>query len=271
MTASGKDAAGPGMLTTGSGRIRIVEETPAAADGIPAFRQAEWAERWPWLAQGTTWRGTDGAFDLGLSGREPIGEVLARWRWVRQTLGFGAAVHSRQVHGSRVLRHAAGFEGMLLAGPADGHTTALSGLLLTVSVADCVPVFVVAPAARAVALLHAGWRGSAAGVLEAGVEALSSLTGARPADLHVHFGPAICGDCYEVGPEVHAALGLTGGTGRGRVDLRGVLAARAAAAGVRPHAITRSARCTRCEPDRFFSHRAGAAGRQAAWLGVSAS
>ncbi len=240
-----------------------------AGDGPPRLVQPEWAERWPWLRQGITWAGPDGTFDLGLSGRGPVGEVLARWRRLRESLGFASAVHARQVHGARVLVHDVVQTGFLLGDSADAHVTARTGLLLTVSVADCVPVFVAAPENRAVALLHAGWRGTAAGVLEAGIHALAAAAGARSTGFHVHFGPAICGDCYEVGAEVHAALGLAPPAARAPVDLRRALFERAVAAGVDPSAITRSTACTRCDATRFFSHRNGSAGRQAAWLGLT--
>jgi polyphenol oxidase len=86
-------------------------------------------------------------------------------------------------------------------------------------------------------------------------------------DLHVHLGPAICGACYEVGPEVHEALGLPRPPGPVPVDLRAVLLRRALELGVQPANTSVSARCTRCEPGVFFSHRCGAAERQ---LGVLA-
>jgi len=228
-----------------------------------------WSERWPWLRQGVTWAGTDGAFDLGLSGAEPVGQVLGRWRRLRESLGFGSAVYARQVHGSRVLVHDHAGPGFLLGEAADGHLTVLPGLLLTISVADCVPVFVVDPDRRAVALLHSGWRGIAAGIVRAGIAALAAATGSPPSRFHVHFGPAICGSCYEVGPEVHSALGLPEPPDRAPVDLRAVLHDRAVAEGVDPTAITRSTACTRCGAGRFYSHRAGSAGRQAAWIGVA--
>jgi polyphenol oxidase len=84
------------------------------------------------------------------------------------------------------------------------------------------------------------------------------------AELRVHTGPAICGKCYEVSGDVYAKL-----TGRdpGRpttIDLRALIADHARAAGVRH--ITTSPSCTRCDNDRYFSHRAGDVGRQ---LGVS--
>src|SRR5690606_25438459 len=103
--------------------------------------------------------------------------------------------------------HHTGSAGLQLAGSADGHATMLADLLLAVSVADCIPVSLVDPGRRAIALLHAGWRGVAAGIITEGIAALRRLAGSSPADLHLHLGPAICGSCYEVGPEVYAALG----------------------------------------------------------------
>ena len=132
--------------------------------------------------------------------------------------------------------------------------------------ADCVPVFLAHPSG-AVALLHSGWRGTAARIVERAV-ALFAARGLAPGDLALHAGPAICGACYEVSPEVYAAL--TGeATGRHRtVDLRALIVRHAEAVGVRTVAV--SARCTRCDNDRFFSHRAGDPGRQLAVMVASA-
>ncbi len=115
-------------------------------------------------------------------------------------------------------------------------------------------------------MLHAGWRGAAAGVLEAGIAALRGW-GAAPGSLWVHLGPAICGRCYEVGPEVFAALGVAPVPADRRLDLRRVLAARAHAAGIPAAQISSSAWCTRCDEGAFFSHRGGSSGRQ---LGIAA-
>jgi hypothetical protein len=128
-----------------------------------------------------------------------------------------------------------------------------------VQVADCLPVAV--GGAGAVAMLHAGWRGLAAGVLEEGVAALRALGAAEP--LAAVIGPGARGCCYEVGDEVRDALGVTGA----RADLATVAARRLAALGV--ERIEDVGRCTICDP-RFFSYRreGEAAGRQAgvAWL-----
>jgi polyphenol oxidase len=138
-----------------------------------------------------------------------------------------------------------------------------------VSVADCVPILMVAARRRAVAALHGGWRGVVAGILERGVAALREAHGVAAAELFVHFGPAICGDCFEVGPEVPAALGLeTAAAGRSYVDLRAALAARAIALGVPAGQVSISTHCTRCGGSPFYSHRGGCAERQVAVMAV---
>ncbi len=227
----------------------------------------EWRERYPWLVQGTT--AADG--DLRLFGDLPSGGVLARWERLRDALGATEVVHARQVHEARVVRHAVvGAPGMRLAGRADGHVTSVPGILLTVSVADCVPVSIIDPRSRSVALLHAGWRGLAAGIVRQGLEALQAA-GSNPGDLYLHAGPSICGDCYEVGPEVHRALGVADPGKPEPLDLAAVVLELATSAGVRSDRVTRSAHCTRCAPERFYSHRAGASGRQVGYLGVRGS
>lgn len=238
--------------------VRVVSERAARVAGRALSPVPGWDEAFPWLVHGTT--GDD--VDLGLFGATPVGEALGRWRALRTELGASRAVHSEQVHGAEVLVHEAAEPGLLIGRGYDGHVTAVPGTLLTVSIADCVPIFLVDPVRRRIGLLHGGWRGTAVGVVERGIAAL----GGDPAAIHAHLGPAICGACYEVGPEVHAALGLPAPGGRSPVDLRAVQTHRLVAAGIPPGQGTVSDRCTRCG-DGFFSHRAGSRGRQ---LGVLA-
>jgi YfiH family protein len=151
---------------------------------------------------------------------------------------------------------------------ADGHAVAAPALAAMVLTADCIPV--VLGADRAVAALHAGWRGLAAGVLEEGVRALREVGGRGQVAALV--GPCAGACCYEVGEEVHATFGgvhrTLRGTGDGRlIDLRAIAHERLLAAGVAQ--VQDVGACTICD-ERFFSHRReGAfAGRQAgiAWL-----
>jgi polyphenol oxidase len=220
---------------------------------------------------------TDDAHDMSLFGGAPAGAVMVRWQRLRDAHGCRVIVHARQVHGADVAVHGRLPDGVHIGPDADGHVTAQRDTMLAVSVADCVPIFLVAPAVRAIALLHGGWRGVAAGILEQGIAALRDGFGARPADMRAHFGPAICRACFEVGPEVVSGLGLpTTGVprmdaaagDRAFVDLRAVLAARARAAGLPVANLSASAFCTRCGDSPFFSHRAGCGERQIAVLAV---
>lgn len=243
-----------------------LDETPVPG-AVPRLELAEWRERYGVVA-GITARG-DG-FDLGLHSTDPAGAVLDRWHRLFADLrpGFSGFAVARQVHATRVTLHDGPIRGWLVQDGVDGHVTAVRGNLLLVTVADCVPIYLLHPDSGTVALLHAGWRGTAGGVLEAGIAALCSVSGAAPCDIVMHCGVSICGACYEVGPEVH--LALTGRrTGRPEaLDLRSELVRRAGRLGVR--AVTRSPWCAAHEPGRFFSHRRsrGSDGRMAAYLGV---
>lgn len=238
--------------------------------GFPLFVHEDWAERFPWLLQGTTGRATGGeAFDLAFAGERASPGVLGRWSRVGEAAGFPRIVCSPQVHGGTVRLHREGPPGFLVCPPADGHAGRARGVLMAVTVADCVPVFVVDPVRRAVAVLHAGWRGAAGGIVESGIELLRDRLGSSARDMLVHLGPAICGSCYEVGSEVFEALGMDAGGEKGDLDLRATLAVRAVTAGIDEHRLSVSDLCTRCEGSSFFSHRAGDSGRQAALLGVN--
>ena len=246
----------------------IVAEVPVEAP--PSLVHPGWRSAFPWLVQGTTTRGAPGEpFDLGLfSDASPARAVLERWELLRSAGGLRRLVHAHQVHGDQVRVHGPGDPGLQLAEACDGHATAHAGVLLAVTTADCVPLFIVDPTHRAVALLHAGWRGAAAGILERGVAVMASMAGSRPSDLHVHLGPAICGSCYEVGPEVFKALGLREPAAPAPVDLRQTLAVRAAGLGVPAAQVSISAHCTLCHRSTLFSHRGGDGFRQVGFLGI---
>jgi polyphenol oxidase len=232
----------------------------AAAPCIPALPREEVPELESLGILGFTTTREAGTF--GTAGTEPVGEVMGRWEALADELRPVAnrLATASQVHGHRVLTHVGGWEGWLRSHGADGHVASSGGTALAITVADCVPVFV-AHASGAVALLHSGWRGTAERITEEGIAALVRL-GFPARELHVHLGPAICGACYEVSPDVYGRL-----TGRTTavattVDLRSLIADQARRAGV--ERISVSSSCTRCHNDRFFSHRAGDTGRQVA-------
>ena len=200
---------------------------------------------------------------FGLVSGEPAKLVMQRWQRLREELSPDGArlASANQVHGSRVVIHGDGWQGWLRVDAADGHVAPERGLALAVSVADCVPVFIAHPSG-AVALLHSGWRGTAARIVERGIEAMAQR-GFAAGELRVHLGPAICGKCYQVGPDVFRQLmGRESSRAAECVDLRSLIAGHARGAGVRH--ITTTALCTRCDNDRLYSHRAGDDGRQIA-------
>jgi YfiH family protein len=175
------------------------------------------------------------------------------------------------VHGADLWVHEGGAApGVLVMDRFDGHVTAHPGLLLSVGVADCVPVSVVDPMGRAVALVHSGWRGTAAGITERAIGRLVKRWSADVGELRLHCGPAICGRCYEVGPEVHAGLypDRDPPAGPTPIDVRAAIVGRALGLGLRPEHLTVSAHCTRCGPPDFFSHRGGSSARQMGVLGI---
>ncbi len=208
----------------------------------------------------TTGRRT-GSFGTGTD--EPVREVMARWSALRQVVGGNEArlATATQVHADAIIEHAGSWRGWLRGPDADGHFSPHRGTAMAVTVADCVPVFLAHPSGAAAAL-HSGWRGTAASITSGAIERFVQLGMPAP-EISLHCGPAICGRCYEVSPDVYGELTGRSVAGPTTVDLRAIIVDDARALGVK--AISISDQCTRCNNDRFYSHRAGDAGRQ---LGV---
>ena len=177
---------------------------------------------------------------------------------------FAGLATLKQVHSANCLA-AGGRAGVI--GEGDALLENAPGAVVAVKTADCVPILLVDQERRAVAAVHAGWRGTAAGIAARAIEAMRERFGTRPADLHAAIGPGIGVCCYEVGPEVAA---LFGGQGREHIDLAGALQRQLAEAGVTPARIYASNLCTRCRPDEFHSFRRDghAAGRLFSFAGV---
>ncbi len=166
---------------------------------------------------------------------------------------------------------------------ADALITATPGIALGVYVADCVPVLIADVRSGACAAVHAGWRGTVAGVLASALRRMVAEQGSQLSDLRVAIGPAIGPCCFEVGPEVVVAVEATfataqaaaailpaGAAGRRRphVDLWTLNRLAAESAGVSPGAIDVAGACTHCDPDRFFSYRRdrGSTGQMVAFI-----
>jgi polyphenol oxidase len=188
----------------------------------------------------------------------------------------------------------------------DGLMTSEPGVLLTIRIADCLPVLLVDPQKRAVAAIHSGWRGALARVIEKAVGDLRRSFGSDPHDLIAALGPSIRACCYEVGEEVvesfygnftsaerffqtlpnrpeavtdrHSILFLSAyppghapeHVPAARLDLIAVAQDQLASAGVQPANVLVVDYCTACRTDLFFSHRyeGGVTGRQIAAVGI---
>jgi copper oxidase (laccase) domain-containing protein len=247
---------------------------------IPRAEVPRWREQYGVVA-GITRK----PYDLGLWTKDPVGEVSTRWREFRRVEpGFGLHVLGNQVHGTEIARSrqptADGPRStMITLEGVDGHLTSDRGTMLCVTVADCTPVYLLAldrasERPLSVALLHAGWRGTAGGILKKGVELLLA---AQPSSrLVCHLGVSICGPCYEVGPEVFDAMAPWADDQRpqapgprpakGQLDVRAVLAKQAAALGI--DEVTTSIHCTR-HGEGWYSHRGADAGRMVGYLGLT--
>ena len=243
----------------------LVPEWPAPA-AVRAFvtTRAGGRSAGPWGLAG----GAEGGMNLGLGSGEAAERVLANRAALASWLPAEPA-WLRQVHGSQVVRAP-------LAEPlaaADASWTTEVGVVCVVLVADCMPVFLCDAAGRAVAVAHAGWRGLAAGVLQATAAALRLALGDPDARLLAWCGPAIGPRHFEVGPEVLAAMrerlpdadAAFRATERGKyyADLPRLAQQALAQAGVDDVAATSA--CTYSDAVRFYSYRRdGVTGRHAA-------
>lgn len=244
-----------------------LRESPTGDSAVPRMELREWAARYG-VVVGITTRGQ--GFSLGLWSEENVGQVMSRWRALTAAVRarFPTVILAHQIHGSVVQWHADAAAGWLILDGVDGHATGTRGLLLTVTVADCIPVYLAVPHKNVVALLHAGWRGTAARILERGVEVLKRAAFARASDIVMHCGVGICGQCYEVGSEVLRQFTGRPGSGPGQLDLRAVLTQQGQALGLGE--ITVSPWCSAHDRPEFFSHRAsgGRDGRMIAYAGL---
>ncbi len=162
--------------------------------------------------------------NLSLTVGDDPGCVLENRRRLAAAFGAGLDdfVFARQVHGAGVrvvgeadrgsgvhsLDDAIGSAGG--AGGADALVTASPGVVLAILTADCVPIVLHDPVAGVLACVHAGWRGTVAGVTAAAVAAMQGL-GSRPSGIIAGLGPAIAADRYQVGPDVYQAVTQTFG------------------------------------------------------------
>lgn len=164
---------------------------------------------------------------------------------------------------------------------ADAVFTRDPNRFIGVVVADCVPILILDPVQKAVAAVHAGWRGTAGGILADTIDRMMSVYGSRPADLRVSVGPSIRSCCYNVGVEVADAVSAASASpgkpieefahqreGKLYLDLAGANRYQAIRRGVPPERIEVVEACTCCQAERFHSFRRDGtgAGRQGAFI-----
>lgn len=217
------------------------------------------ASRWPYES-----------LNLGDHVGDVPGSVARNRSLLRETCRLSSEpVWLKQVHGTNVIDAAAVRPGV----QADGAVTDRPGVVCAVLTADCLPIFLCDRDGAKVGLLHAGWRGLAAGIVETGLRRM----GVAPGRLLVWLGPAIGPHSYEVGEEVRqafvasdpgaAAAFAANASGRWLADMYALARRRLHALCV--HAIFGGDRCTLHERERFYSFRRdGTTGRMASliWL-----
>lgn len=189
----------------------------------------------------------------------------------------GRIVTMKQVHGDKVLEVAD--KKIKEAGECDAMITAQPGIFLGVLTADCVPILLVAPKQKKVAAVHAGWRGTVAGIAAKAVAEFAARYDVAPNDIEAALGPAIGRCCYEVGDEVTqqmvqgwgaaAEAYIDRSAAKPHLDLRALNGAILEGAGVPSNQIFEVGPCTSCSGEQFYSYRRarGETGRQMSFIG----
>lgn len=196
--------------------------------------------------------------------------VRENYRRAGEIFGCGADdfVVTKQVHGINVLeatdadRHTIGTE---VPYSADGLVTSIKNLPLMIYIADCVPVLLHDEKAQVIAAVHCGWKSSVADILGAAVGKMIKL-GASAENIHAAIGASIGACCFECDDDVPEAVdkylgGDTAGllekkpNGKTYVDLRGANKRRLMQLGLIEENIDVSAECTKCMPNKYWSHR----------------
>jgi polyphenol oxidase len=169
----------------------------------------------------------------------------------------------RQIHSDKVLL--AEHSGCI--GEGDALITNRPGIALSIRTADCLPILIADPAKRAIAAIHAGWRGTVQGIAPKTVLAMQEQFGSRLEDLVVVVGPGIGGCCFEVGPEVAAQFSLSG---RPKIDLVETIRRQLGRNDGATWQFAASGLCTVCRADLFHSYRRDreAAGRMISIIGI---
>ena len=214
-------------------------------------------------------RGVWDSLNLGLSRGDDPHAVLENRRRAANAVGFdlGKLVCTRQVHTDTILTVTEAHWGLgadIQPVACDGLVTNVPGTALMVFSADCTMILLEDPVTGAVGAVHAGWRGTALGIVKKAVETMAAAYGSRPGDLRAAIGPCIDRCCFETKSDVpEAMLDALGdeartaiddhGDGTYHVDLKALNSLWLRKAGVERIAVSEI--CTACHTDRFWSHR----------------
>ena len=275
----------------------MTSTTAAGADVLVHPVQSPLLATFPFLRHGHTFRLPDMGEAEGNMGYGPPRDREDAWAMRQQwceAVGLDPAriVTMSQVHGADVIRVTGADAGRGAApgsgsvGRADALITDAPGVALLTLHADCLPILLVDPARPAVAAVHAGWRGTVAGVAVAAVHAMTEAFGSDLRELRAYLGAAIGGCCNEVGPEVTdawrayaqnlgplAELAVSRPKEKEHFDGQRANALLLQHAGLLPEHIDVDWSCTRCEGERWFSHRGQGptTGREGAFIGLLAT
>ena len=218
-------------------------------------------------------RGYLTSLNLGTSRGDQIEHVRENFRRYGEAVGFDSTktVFSHQVHRDdvRVVTEGDCGKGLYRErdyDSADGLVTNCPGVPLAIFSADCIPILFHDSVQRVVAACHAGWRGTAAGIVGKTVQVMTQTFGCQPKDIRMAIGPGISRCCFETHEDVPNAMtaAMAGGVlpfiqlkdnGKFAVDLKGINAKRLELAGVTPDHIAICGDCTACMRDKYWSHR----------------
>jgi YfiH family protein len=169
----------------------------------------------------------------------------------------------KQIHSDHVLL----VESPGPQGEGDALISKLPGVGLAIRTADCLPILIADPRNRAVAAVHAGWRGVVSQIASKTIHEMCHRFDSEPEDLVVAIGPGIGECCFEVGPEVAAQFQLSGRT---KVDLIETTCRQLGHIGVSREQISTSGLCSYCNRELFESYRRDreASGRMVAMIGL---
>jgi len=221
--------------------------------------------------------GVFSSLNLGFNRGDERENVLENYRRLAAAVGFDLAKASacRQVHETDIRKIGQDDGGLNITEKSpssfDGAVTDLPGRALIAFTADCLPALLLDVRHRAVAAVHAGWRGTAAGILPAAIRSMSQLYESRPQDIIAALGPCISLCCFETGDDVPAAMRNAMGSEaeefirpageKWHVDIKGINGKWLEKAGVKSENIFVHPDCTVCKSDIYWSHRVTAGNR----------